>query len=70
MGQKPKFPGYNKENNQADKLKYIFNVYSFHHHRYTPYSAKCDALLDWGQHTQCSVYTIAGAGQHPFNTCQ
>ena len=66
MNQNPECPGYNKGKNQRDKLKYIFNVYSIHHHRYTP---KCDALIVWGQHTKCSAYTISG-GQHPCNTCQ
>ena len=32
MGQNPKCPGYNEGKNQGDKFKYIFDVYSFHHH--------------------------------------
>ena len=32
MGQNTKCPGYNLGKNQVDKLEYIFNVYSFHHH--------------------------------------
>ena len=31
MGQNPKCPGYNKGKNQGDKVKYIFNIYSFHY---------------------------------------
>ena len=34
MVQNHKCPGYNEGKNQRNKLKYIFNVYSFHHHRY------------------------------------
>ena len=33
MGQNPKCPGYNWGKNQGYKFKYIFDVYSFHHHR-------------------------------------
>ena len=33
MGQNPKCPRYNYGKNQGDKFKYIFDVYSFHHHR-------------------------------------
>ena len=33
MGKNPKSPGYNQGKDQGEKLKYIFNVDSFHHHR-------------------------------------
>ena len=33
MGQNPKCPGYNQGKNQGDKFKYIFELYSFLHHR-------------------------------------
>ena len=34
MGQNPTCPGCNEGNNQRDNFKYIFEVYSFHHHHW------------------------------------
>ena len=58
MGLNLKCPGYNWGKKQGDKFKYIFDVYSFHHHRrcwptFIPYLPTMYLIEDVGLPTKC-----------------